>query len=195
MDDDFDFDPRSAPFSNLTTSLAAARYVERWIVADRKRVYGAVLKYEKLSDFDLEARTGMLLNTIRPRRGELVKAGLLRDSGKTTPSPDSKQATILWEPTPHPSEEAFLEYMRELERLRSEIFASMVFHNALTPEGKRRASKLKVELRSDALGALAQALGASQDPLLFDLKEALVSTGFDPPEGHEPSDPNLFGFD
>jgi len=193
MDDDrFDFDPKAAPYSNLGTSMAAARFIEKFIVKGRKRIYGALFTEGRAADFQLHKITGLSENTVRPRRGELADAGLVRDSGHITQTP-SGQAATLWEVNPEPSLDQFLAYMKELERRRSEIWANVEFENVLTPEGKKRTKKLKLRLNPDGLAALANALGGADDPLLFDLRDALVQAGFDP--GSTTPDPSLFDFD
>lgn len=193
-DPDFDFDPHTAPYSNLTTSLAAAKYVERFVVKGRKIIYGVLLRHGLLSDFDIHVKTGMLSDTIRPRRGELVDAGLVRNSGQTTLSPQSPSDVILWEVVPRPSEEHFVAYMKEMERRKSEVRAVVALHNVMvvTPKGTRRKEKISVELGAEALEALTREIENTKSDRLFDLVNALYKAGFES-EGEDPPDEG-FGF-
>ena len=48
-----------------------------------------------LTDFELSDLTGIQVSSIGVRRGELTRAGLLEDSGRTRPSPAGSPA-IVW---------------------------------------------------------------------------------------------------
>lgn len=84
------------------TSVAAAERAEpaaatqRRAVLDFLRGRGA----EGATDEEIQVALGMVGNTQRPRRGELQKAGLIRDSGTTRPTRSGCKA-VVWisEPT------------------------------------------------------------------------------------------------
>ena len=46
------------------------------------------------TDHEIQAGLGMNPSTQRPRRGELVKAGLVENSGRTRATPSGRQATV-----------------------------------------------------------------------------------------------------
>ena len=53
------------------------------VATDRSRIYEAIRRHpDGLTDQELEKYTGIRPDTIRPRRGELAKVGLIEKSGK-----------------------------------------------------------------------------------------------------------------
>ncbi len=48
------------------------------------------------TDFEIQKASGLNPSTQRPRRIELVECGLVRDSGKTRPTPSGRKA-VVWE--------------------------------------------------------------------------------------------------
>jgi len=84
-----------APYSNPTTSRAAAQQIEpvsgtqRAVLLDYLRAHGPA------TDDELKLALGWESNTENPRRGELVKLGLIEDSGETRPTRKGRQA-IVW---------------------------------------------------------------------------------------------------
>jgi hypothetical protein len=64
------------------TSIAAARSVTTVADTQRSRVLWAIKTYGPITDEEICARTGMNPSTERPRRGELVRANLVHDSGE-----------------------------------------------------------------------------------------------------------------
>ena len=68
--------------SDPETSWQAADRVADKAPTDRLKVLAALKEHGKGSDFDLEQWTGVIATSIGVRRGELVKAGLVVDSGE-----------------------------------------------------------------------------------------------------------------
>lgn len=91
---ELDFTP---PHSNETTSLDAAFSIE----ASAETLRSAVLVFiawrasEGATDEEIQRAYGMSGNTERPRRRELVKAGLVEDSGARRRTATGREA-IVW---------------------------------------------------------------------------------------------------
>jgi hypothetical protein len=85
-----------APFSNPTTSRKAARSIEPVAGTLRRRVLDHIRERGEAGATDQEAAAacGMPENTVRPRRLELIAAGLLRDSGRTRPTAAGRKAIV-----------------------------------------------------------------------------------------------------
>jgi transcription initiation factor IIE alpha subunit len=49
---------------------------------------------EGMTDEEIQAATGLNPNAVRPRRGELVEAGYLRESGLTRRTASGRRATV-----------------------------------------------------------------------------------------------------
>jgi hypothetical protein len=64
------------------TSAKAARNIAPKAGTQRGRVLAAIAEHGGLTDFELAERLGMLDNSIRPRRAELLDACLVRDAGR-----------------------------------------------------------------------------------------------------------------
>ena len=77
------------------TAHAAARSVTEKAPADRQKVIQALTEHGKGSDFDLEKWTGVIATSIGVRRGELVKMGVVEDSGERGTN-DRGSKVILW---------------------------------------------------------------------------------------------------
>lgn len=78
------------------TSAAAAEQASERAPTDRERVL-LVIRAEKergLTDEEIELLLGMNPSTVRPRRGELVKLGLVGKSGRTRTTRSGAQATV-----------------------------------------------------------------------------------------------------
>ncbi|MEC3974753.1 hypothetical protein [Amycolatopsis sp. H20-H5] len=65
------------------TSIKAARSVTLTAGSQRARILTFVAAHDGVADFEIEARLGIRANSVRPRRGELVEMGHVRDSGHT----------------------------------------------------------------------------------------------------------------
>jgi predicted transcriptional regulator len=78
------------------TSQAAGRDIDPYAVGLRAKVYGAIARAgaEGLTDLEIEEQTGLAGSTVRPRRVELVRLGLVRDSGRTRETKSGRKATI-----------------------------------------------------------------------------------------------------
>lgn len=89
-------DDSEVPFvGGSDTSEMAARMLEN-PRTKRDRVYAVIVYHAGgITDETIAARTGMQLNTVRPRRVELVQMGLVRDSGMRR-NTRSKRAAVLW---------------------------------------------------------------------------------------------------
>jgi predicted transcriptional regulator len=78
------------------TSGAAAHAIDPYAVGLRAKVYGAIARTgaEGLTDLEIEAQTGLGGSTVRPRRVELVRLGLVHDSGRTRKTKSGREATV-----------------------------------------------------------------------------------------------------
>jgi len=78
------------------TSQAAARAIDPYAVGLRAQVYFAIARAgaDGLTDLEVEAKTGLAGSTVRPRRVELVRLGLVHDSGRTRKTKSGREATI-----------------------------------------------------------------------------------------------------
>jgi predicted ArsR family transcriptional regulator len=77
------------------TSRAAAAAIKEHAPTLRERVYYAIMTYGPITDQALAERLGLSENTVRPRRVELVAAGLVRadaELGRTS----SGRAAMRW---------------------------------------------------------------------------------------------------
>ena len=77
---DFD-EPRPTP-----SAAAAARQTPAKVTGDRARILELLTAAGPLTDEQIAERLGMEPNTVRPRRGELVRAGLVQavdEEGRT----------------------------------------------------------------------------------------------------------------
>ena len=85
------------PAQNTDTSRAAAKAIQpcaqtlRWAVLAFLRRQGEL----GATDEQIQSILAMNASTERPRRGELVSAGLVVDSGLTRPTASGRQA-IVW---------------------------------------------------------------------------------------------------
>jgi hypothetical protein len=85
------------PAQNTDTSRAAAKAIQPCAQTLRWQVLGAIkrsLEYG-CTDEEIQTQLGMAGSTERPRRTELVSAGLVVDSGLTRPTASGRQA-IVW---------------------------------------------------------------------------------------------------
>ena len=78
------------------TSVEAATLIRPAVETARGRVLDALTAAGPagLTDLEMQRRLMMDANTQRPRRVELVKAGLVVDSGKTRPTGNGRKATV-----------------------------------------------------------------------------------------------------
>lgn len=91
--------PETLPYQpHSATSKAAAESARGECSGkQRNRVLLAIRKsLAGLTDEEGIARTAISPNAYRPRRGELVEMGFVRDSGKTRGTTSGRQATV-WE--------------------------------------------------------------------------------------------------
>jgi hypothetical protein len=85
-----------APYSNPTTSRSAAKQIEPVAGTLRRRVLDHIRQQGEAGATDQEAAAALDMpeNTVRPRRLELIAAGLVRDSGRTRPTAASRKAIV-----------------------------------------------------------------------------------------------------
>lgn len=77
------------------TSVEAAKSIEPRLPELRQRVYDFIASQEDgATDMEIASALAMLTDTARARRCELVDAGLIRDSGKTRPSPRGRKSAV-----------------------------------------------------------------------------------------------------
>ncbi len=77
------------------TSNQAARQIERYRPSLKATVYNAIAAAGGLTDEAGIEATGMSPSTYRPRRVELVEAGLIRDSHRTALT-RSRRKAVVW---------------------------------------------------------------------------------------------------
>ena len=79
------------------TSVAAKVAIAPSAAKQRARVFLYILNQGEAGATlnEIEAALGLAGNTVRPRRLELEKKGLVKDSGKRRPTP-SGRAAIVW---------------------------------------------------------------------------------------------------
>lgn len=88
------------------TSQAAARAIRTRSGSQRHRILRDLVDAGPLADWQLQMRLGLIANSQRPRRLELVEAGYVRPAVNedgthlTVPDPTSGLACQKWEPTP-----------------------------------------------------------------------------------------------
>lgn len=81
------------------TSFAAAEHIDPTVAVLRAQVLAALNVLGRATDERQQDYLGMPGNTQRPRRCELVEAGLVRDSGQKAKTRSGRMA-VLWEPVP-----------------------------------------------------------------------------------------------
>jgi hypothetical protein len=87
----------TSPASQPTpTSEEAAEKIGPHVTGLRARVYEFIKARGRVTDEDIVVGLGMNPSTARPRRIELVAAGLIRDSGSVTLT-KSRRRAVLWE--------------------------------------------------------------------------------------------------
>lgn len=91
---DFTPDPPHQPHSD--TSRAAAEAIAPRAATLRRLVLEWLQSQGEQGGTDEEGRLalGLTVSTCVPRRVELMKAGLVRDSGRTRPTRSGRQATV-----------------------------------------------------------------------------------------------------
>jgi len=72
-----DFDAAPAQAHSPTRVAAAASQTKKKTEIDRDRILAALAKHGPMTDEQIVERTGLGANTARPRRVELVRAGLV----------------------------------------------------------------------------------------------------------------------
>jgi hypothetical protein len=92
------------PTNPTDTQQQAAARVEPRSGSQRARILslfrlGPDAKPRDWTDEELANWTGLPLNSVRPRRLELVEGGWVRDSGRRRPTPTGASATV-WEVVP-----------------------------------------------------------------------------------------------
>ena len=86
------FDQPPAQRHSLT-SVAAAESIEASVSAPRERVRRAIETYGPVTDEHIAVVTGLSPNTARPRRVELVAAGIVMAHHATQTTASGRQAT------------------------------------------------------------------------------------------------------
>ncbi len=92
----FELDPPHQKGSD--TSRDAASSVAESAPTKRAEVYGYILARGKAgaTDAEIEGGLSMLRQTVCARRNELVKFGMIRDSGRRRTSPDTGRLCAVW---------------------------------------------------------------------------------------------------
>lgn len=96
----FDPPPR-APYSvtSETSGQAAASLAPRQLARYQLLVLEAVCASDGLTDEEIATRTGLMGNTVRPRRAELAERTLIRDSDRRRKTRSGRSA-VVWCATP-----------------------------------------------------------------------------------------------
>lgn len=81
------------------TSLAARISLRAGVKNKQRDLVLAALNERPMTDSEIQAVTGLDGNTERPRRGELVCQGIVRDSLRRRETP-SHRSSIVWEIVP-----------------------------------------------------------------------------------------------
>lgn len=76
------------------TAHAAAKDIESVSGAQRRAVYQALLVSDGLTDGEIQIRLDLDPSSERPRRVELVRDGLVVDSGRTRLTQSGRRATV-----------------------------------------------------------------------------------------------------
>lgn len=78
------------------TSKVAAQRIAGHAAKQRADVLAVIVKAGALgaTDAEIEAATGLRAQSVSPRRGELVKLGLVIDSGERRPTPRGRPAAV-----------------------------------------------------------------------------------------------------
>lgn len=105
------------PLNGRRTSRAAADGNETNSGNQRSRIYRLIVQHGGATDEELSEATGIKPDSVRPRRGELVELGFVRDSGQTRKNRAGEQV-IVWLATGLPYDEA--QATRKLHRLREQ---------------------------------------------------------------------------
>jgi hypothetical protein len=88
--------PLFAPHNGTPTSKAAAVAIQPSAATLRAKVLEAIRAAPAgLTDEEGQAATGLRVQTYTPRRGELVKQGLIEDSGSTRATSSGRKA-VVW---------------------------------------------------------------------------------------------------
>ena len=89
-------DARKTPPATTSDTRRAARPSTKRAASDRERVLGALIRRGPLgaTDHELAAELGLLIDTCRARRVELLHDALVVDSGRRRPSPSGHRATV-----------------------------------------------------------------------------------------------------
>ena len=82
--------------SHSDTSVAAAKSVVTIADTQRSRVHWIIKEQGPITDETIADRLEMNPNTVRPRRGELVRQGRVRDSKRRTHTKSGRKA-VMWE--------------------------------------------------------------------------------------------------
>ena len=113
------FPPPAARMTDPATSHEAAEAAAATAASDRALVLSLHRQHTAgLTDFELADLADRQQTSLGVRRGELVKAGLIRDSGMRRPTPSGASA-IVWTLTEEPSDWAAdeIDAIRGLEQL------------------------------------------------------------------------------
>lgn len=90
----FDFSASAPAQHHSPTSKAAGRQIEAPRTSLRDRVLECIREHGPLTDEEIQQRTGMNPSTQRPRRIELMRAGLIVEAG-VKPTASGRKA-VAW---------------------------------------------------------------------------------------------------
>ena len=82
------------PSIDVPTSRAAASSMSASAGNLRARVLAYIIERDGATDAEIFEHFGLASNTLRPRRWELVKAGLVYRTTETRKTPSGRQATV-----------------------------------------------------------------------------------------------------
>jgi|GEM_PF-1325048 len=176
--------PRTAPYSNPTTSRQAAKRMAPFLTPRRLQVYDHILRAGERGVEDTEGAEALGLEAGRqysPRRKDLVDAGLVLDSGQTRKTPRGHDATV-WVVNPDPDPvrvEATIKAKKE-EAARAKGITIGDYPKADMALLKLPGG-LSIHIPEPVLDALTSSL-SGQEGDLQQLQSALESEGFGLPD-------------
>lgn len=141
--------------SKSSTSRQAAIDFQGKVLPARRRVFEAIVQLGRATDEDIQKLLRMNPSTQRPRRVELVRAGLVADSGVTKRAASGAQA-VIWIPAEGAVYQESLFRTAPKKRSKKIGLAKAVEEiEAALPIGKRSAevSTLLVRLREECAKA------------------------------------------
>lgn len=116
--------------SGNENSREGAERIAPFVKTARYRVYKFIQEHPRCCDRDIVLMLGMNGNTVRPRRVELERAGLIKPVGLTK-TPDKDADATAWEATGEPYPDPWPTTDFTFAKVRSERPTPVQFHKAV----------------------------------------------------------------